>query len=695
MEKEKKFSLSEYGYQVTLGKFAEQADGAVWFQKGGTVLLATVTRTPFKEFPGFLPLTVEYRENFSAAGRIPGGYFKREGKSTEKEVLTARLIDRAIRPLFPEYFFDQLQVIVTVYSIDPEHSPQSIALLAASLAIETSSIPFLGPVGVVEVAQVNGEWIFNPIYSQAVESDVRVIVAGTYDGIIMVEGTMNEVSEEEFIDVLFKSHSYIQKQVAWQKNIQAEMQIVKKESDAFIDWQHVINLAKEFLTEDRVKSVFSADKIVRDSAIDDLQKSFLEQYKKVFENGDMPEKAFTYVFDSVLIEKITARVFEIQKRIDGRPFDQVRQIQVEVGLLPFTHGSALFKRGQTQALATATLGGGRDVQEVEDLMGNTLEKTFMLHYNFPPFSVGEVRPVRGPGRREIGHGNLALSAIELMIPTQKEFPYTIRIVVDVLESDGSTSMATVCGSTMALMDAGVPIRKMVSGVAMGLLQSPQGTFQALTDINGKEDAFGLMDFKVAGTEDGITAIQMDIKLKSGLSRSVLAKALEQAKKGRLYILQEMQKVMAQPKAELSKLVPQVVSFKVPTNKIGAIIGSGGKVIKEIIEKTNTKIDIDDDGTVKIYGHPGNDLDNAINWVKILGGLIEKGSVHSGIVKRVADFGIFVELAPGQDGLVHISNIPREMQRKLRQEFPVGSSMKVEVLDHDPVTGRISLRYLSK
>ena len=385
----------------------------------------------------------------------------------------------------------------------------------------------------------------------------------------------------------------------------------------------------------------------------------------------------------------------MHQRTDGRKFDQVRQISVEVGLLPFTHGSSLFTRGKTQALASVTLGGGKDQQQVEDLMGLTIEKSFMLHYNFPPFSAGEARPMRGPGRREIGHGYLAAAALTPVLPAKDKFPYTTRIVVDILEVDGSSSMATTCGATMALMNAGVPIKKMVSGIAMGLLQSPDGTFHAISDITGSEDAYGLMDFKVTGTQDGITAIQMDIKYKGGLPKEVFVKALAQAKIGRLHILKEMQKVMTEPSSTLSELVPQIVSFKVPTDRIGAIIGSGGKVIKEIIEKTETSIDIEDDGTVNIYGHPGPKLDLAVNWAKILGGFIEAGTIYDGRIKRVADFGIFVEIAPGQDGLVHISTIERSKQPQMAQDYPVEKEVKVQVLDYDPSTGRIRLKILNE
>ncbi|OQA34421.1 MAG: Polyribonucleotide nucleotidyltransferase [Candidatus Dependentiae bacterium ADurb.Bin331] len=691
----KKFRLDEFGYEVVLNKYAQQADGAVWFQQGGTVVLATVVSAPSPEFPGFLPLTIDYREQFAAAGKIPGGYFKREGKFTDKEVLTGRLIDRAIRPLFPENYFHQIQGLATVYSVDKEHSPHISALVGMSLALTISKIPFMGPVGAIEVARVNGEWIFNPTYSQSLASDVKIIVAGTAEGICMVEGCTNEISEEQFVDILFRAHEKIKKQVAWQEEIAREVHVPKEAIEDLAQWNEWKEKIKSFLTLDKVSAIFMTDKIKRDETMEKLHDEMKKHFEAAATEEKMSMSVIDYIYDSVLKEKITSHIFETGKRIDERGFDQVRKISVEVGLLPFTHGSALFTRGRTQVLASVTMGGGQDEQKIEDLMGNTIEKSFMLHYNFPPFSAGDVRPMRGPGRREVGHGYLAASALHFILPTKEQFPYTVRVVADVLESDGSTSMGTVCSSVMALMNAGVPIRKMVSGTAMGLLRSSTGTFQALTDISGTEDAYGLMDFKVAGTADGITAIQMDIKYKGGLPRSVFEKALEQAKRGRLHILGEMQKVMTAPNPTLSDLVPKIVTFKVETDKIGAIIGTGGKVIREIIEKTGTMIDIEGDGTVKIFGGPEAKIDEAVNWVKLLGGLIDRGSIYRGKIRRIADFGIFVELVPGQDGLVHISMIPREKQRNLSQEYPIDSDVMVEVIDYDPVTGRIRLRMVDQ
>ncbi len=690
-----KFNLKDFDYEVEIGKFATQADGAVWFKQGGTVVLATVVSAPSSEFPGFLPLTIEYREQFAAAGKIPGGYFKREGKSTDKEVLTGRLIDRSLRPLFPENYFNQIQIIVTVYSVDKEHQPSTMALCAASLALSVSKIPFLGPVGAVDIARVDGKLILNPLYSESLQSDIRITVAGTKEGINMVEGGTNEISEQEMVDMFFKAHALIKDQIAWQEKIQQEVGIPKEAIVDTINWNEWNNKFNSFLTEERVRSTFIADKVIRNQALDTIRDEFKKEHQQQIEEQKINDKILEYLLDDVLKKKINDLIFKLQKRIDGRTFDQVRYVSTEVGLLPFTHGSALFNRGRTQALVSVTLGGGQDEQKVEDLMGNTVEKSFMLHYNFPPFSVGEVRPMRGPGRREIGHGHLAASAVEPMLPKKDAFPYTIRIVADMLESDGSTSMATVCGSTMSLMNAGVPIKKMVSGIAMGLLQSNQGDFQPISDICGIEDAFGLMDFKVAGTEDGITAIQMDIKYKGGLPREVFQKALEQAKKGRLHILNEMKKVMSKPNPTLSELVPHIISFKVPTDKIGAIIGTGGKTIRSIIDKTGVMIDIEDDGLVKIYGHPGPKMDYAINWVKVLGGHIEKGQIFHGKIKRIAEFGLFVEMVPDFDGLVHISMIPKNKQANLSREYKIDEPATVEVLDYDESSGRVRLKLVEE
>ncbi len=690
---DKKFFLPEFDFEVTTGKFAQQADGAVWFQQGGTVILSTVVTAPVTDFPGFLPLTVDYREFFSAAGKIPGGYYKREGKFSDKEVLVARLTDRSLRPLFPVNFFDQLQILSTVYSVDKEHTPYTLSLIAASLALSISKIPFLGPVGAAEVARIDGQWIVNPTYSQTLVADVKITVAGTAEGVCMVEGTCNQISESEFIDALFLAHDVIKKQVAWQKEIQREVGVPKEEIVDKFDWDLWKKRAEDYLTPVAVATIFTSDKVERSKAMKQLKDAFFAVYENESEELEASHKFLGYVFNAVLESVLTEESFKREKRVDDRQFDEVRRISTEVGLLPFNHGSALFQRGRTQALVSVTLGGGQDKQRIEDIMAEPSEKSFMLHYNFPPFSVGEVRGMRGPGRREVGHGFLASSALSHVLPDDAVFPYTIRVIADMLESDGSTSMATVCGSTMALMNAGVPIRSMVSGIAMGLLRSKEGRFQVLSDISGIEDAFGLMDFKVTGTDAGITAIQMDIKHKVGLTREVFEMALEQSKKGRLHILGEMRKVMSAPNPSVSDLVPQIVSFKVPTDKIGAIIGSGGKVIREIIDKTGAGIDIEDDGTVKIFAHLGPKLDMAVKWVKTLGGLIDRGAVYEGRIRKLLDFGIFVEIAPGVDGLVHVSALPRDVASNFMNTMKVEDEVTVEVMDYDPSTGRIRLKII--
>lgn len=687
---EKKFKLSSFGYEAVVGKFAKQADCAIWLQQGGTVVLSTVVSDASPEFPGFLPLTIEYREQLAAVGKIPGGYLKREGRPTDKEILTGRLIDRALRPLFPLDYFNKVQIVTTVYSFDGENLPHTLSLLASSLALMLSKVPFMGPVGVCEVVRIKGQWLYNPTHAQAREADAKIIVAGNAEGVNMVEGSAQEVGEEELVEVIFKAHEYIKEQVEWQRHIAGSCLVEKEKYEINLDWQGWAENARTVLTDQAVKAMFTFDKIERSDARRSLESAFQEKYHQAIEESKLPSAFISYVFEKTLNEVINELIYTLGHRIDNRDFSSVRAISTEVGLLPFNHGSALFTRGRTQVLSSVTLGGGQDEMRVESLTGEK-EKTFMLHYNFPPFSVGEVRPMRGPGRREIGHGNLAANAIEAVLPKNDHFPYTIRVVADVLESDGSSSMATVCASTMALMQAGVPIAKMVSGVAMGLLMNHQGEFKVLTDIAGIEDAFGLMDFKVAGTEDGVTAIQMDIKYKSGLPRPVFEDALMQARVGRLHILGEMRKVMSAPNTTLSALVPQLVSFKVPKDKIGAIIGTGGKVIREIIEATTTTIEIEDDGLVKIFGHPGELLDKAVSWVKTLAGLIEVGSVREGKIKRAADFGYFVELVPGQDGLVHISTVPRNEQQAFMKKYQESDKVMVEVIDYDASANRIRLK----
>ncbi len=692
----KDFTLPKYGYKVKINSVAKQADGSAWFQQGGTVILATAVSAPAKDFPGFFPLSVDYREQFSAAGKIPGGYFKREGRATDKEVLTSRLIDRAIRPLFPKDYFNQVQIIITVYSVDKEHTTVTIASLAASLALSVSKIPFMGPIGISEVGRLDGQWIVDPSYEQSLESDVKITVAGTKEGICMVEGSTNEISEKDCVEALFLAHAAIKEVVAWQEEIVAAQQgLVKEQPQLAVDWNTWEKRTYDYLTTDKMQGLIGCNKAQRKIFMDELKKDFFSQHEQeLVAATDTHKKIIDYIFEEEFQVRATELICEGGKRPDGRSFDQIRAITTEVGLLPFTHGSALFSRGDTQSLATLTLGSGQDEQRIEDIMGGEVDGSFMLHYNFPPFSVGEVKPLRAPSRREVGHGHLAASAFKYILPDKESFPYTIRIVSDILESDGSSSMATVCSSTMAFLNGGVPIKDMVGGVAMGLLKSKKSDFTVLTDISGFEDAFGLMDFKVAGTEKGITAIQMDIKYKGGLERAVFANALEKARVGRLHILGKMKEVMSKPNENLSELVPQVVTFKIDTDKIGAVIGSGGKVIRQIIEATGTTIDIEGDGTVKIFGQPGEGTDLAVMWVKTLAGQIKKGATYEGIVRRTAAFGLFVEIVPGKDGLVHISAIPREKQQDLDKSYPIGMKCRVEVIEYDPELDRVRLKIVS-
>ncbi|HTM06324.1 MAG TPA: polyribonucleotide nucleotidyltransferase [Patescibacteria group bacterium] len=691
----KVFRYEQFDFEVHINKVAHQANGAVWLQQGGTVILATATSAPSKEFPGFFPLTVDYREQQAAAGKIPGGFFKREGKSSDREVLTSRLIDRALRPLFPATYFDQVQILATVYSVDREHTPNTLSLLASSLALALSDIPLLEPVGVIEVGRIDGNWIMNPLQPQILTSDVRLVIAGTREGICMVEGSAKDLSEHDFIDIMFKAHEEIKKLVAWQEEIVKEYGKTKTPIHDTYKWDHWTVLITDFLTNEKVHKAYIADKIQRQEYFDALRNEFASLYATEIESLEIPSSVIDYIFDSVFKDQLTELAFINNKRIDGRAADTIRPITTEVSLLPFTHGSALFTRGRTQALVSVTLGTGQDEQRIENLMSETEEDgSFMLHYNFLPFSTGEVKPLRGPGRREVGHGHLAASSLLYVRPAKEDFPYTIRVVSDILESDGSSSMATACGATMALMDAGVPLKKIIAGIAMGLLKRKNGQFMVLSDISGVEDAFGLMDFKVVGSDTGITAIQMDIKYKGGLTREIFEKALEQARAGRLHIMSSMKQVLAEPRKTVSDLVPKVITFKISADKIGAVIGGGGKIIKEIIEKTGTAIDIEPDGKVKIFGGMNTKIDMAVKWVKTLAGNIERGDKFQGKIRRFVEFGIFVELVPGLDGLVHISNIPKAIQKTFAKDFNIDDVVDVEVMEYDEHNGRISLKLLS-
>lgn len=687
----KVFSLPEMGLEVEIGKFARQADGAAWIKAGNNIVLATaVASKESKEFGGFFPLTVEFRERPSAAGKIPGGYVKREGKLSDSEVLTSRNIDRPIRPLFPPYYFNEVQIMCTVFSSDGKFPTNILSILGASLALTVSPIPFLGPVGAVQACKINGKWKFNATHEEISTADSDIVIVGTHEGICMVEGNCNEVPEEELLDLLLEAHEFIKKQIDWQLEIKRALGVKEEVPAAPYDWEFWKEQIKKALPANFVESFFQASKKTRSETINNTQNELYTKFSQEIKEGKISSAAIDFLFESLVKEILPEVVAKKKARLDLRGFDQVRPINCEVGLLPCTHGSSCFQRGETQALASLTLGTAQDAQKVETVLGGVQERSFMLHYNFPPFATGECKPLRGASRRDIGHGYLAESSFANVLPSQETFPYTTRLVVDVLESNGSSSMATTCATTLALMDAGVPIKSMISGVAMGLLRDKANNYYILTDILGDEDAFGLMDFKVTGTEKGIMAFQLDIKDKVGLPREVFIKALEQAKQGRLHIMKEMQKVISEPRKQLSDNAPRVLYFKVPTDKIGAIIGPAGKVIKEIIAKTATQIDISDDGGVRIYSKENKQAAEAEAWVKILAGDIEVGSKFNGIIRRIADFGVFVELVAGKEGLVHVSTISREKQKNFEDNYKIGDTLAVKVTAYDRETDRIRL-----
>ena len=689
---QKKFHLPKFNLEVEIGKFARQADGAVWIRCGNNIVLATaVISKDQKDFAGFLPLTVEYRERMSAAGKIPGGYIKREGKLSDSEVLTSRIIDRPIRPLFPHGFHNEVQILTTVYSSDGKFPTSIMALIGASLALTISkSSPFLGPIGAVQIGRVNGEWKFNLSFEDKQESDCEIIVASTQSGICMVEGSCNDIEENQLIDLLLQAHEINQEIIKWQLEIKSELAVEKSDSAQSIDWDSWISKIKEIVTPSAVQTLFAASKEERSASMSVIEETVKQHFASDIENEVVTSTILSSALDSIIKELVPNLMSEKGARLDGRRFDEVRPIYSEVETLPCSHGSSLFQRGETQALASLTLGSGQDAQKIDTLIGGVQERSFMLHYNFPPFSTGEVRPIRGTGRREIGHGYLAEKSFYNVLPSQEEFPYTIRSVVDVLESNGSSSMATVCSTTLALMDAGVPIRAMVSGIAMGLIRDSQGEFHVLTDILGVEDGFGLMDFKVTGTEKGIMGFQLDVKDKVGLPKEVLIRALEQARVARLHILDEMKKTLTTHKSSLSPFAPRITTIKIESDKIGTLIGPGGKMIKEIVAKTGAQIDIEDDGTVKIFSKDQESGDGALSWIKALVGDLEVGAEFNGTIRRFTEFGVFVEVAPGRDGLVHISTIAKNLQRDLERNYRVGDKLTVKVTAYDRETGRIRL-----
>jgi polyribonucleotide nucleotidyltransferase len=638
-------------YGLETGSLARQANGAVFARYEDTAVLATVVALDEKsEGEDFLPLTINYQEKSSAAGKIPGGYFKREGRPNEKEVLTSRLIDRPIRPLIPSDFTYQTQIIITVFSADADHDPDVLSMTAASAALMVSDVPFDGPLAAVRVGRVGGEFICNPTKKELAESDMNIVVAGTKDAIVMVEGGANEVPEPEIVSALMFAHKCVQEFIRLQEDLVSGLDIRKRELEPVVADDPIEAEVLAFAGQKLRETLISASKADRKQRIKAIHTETEEHIKSLHPDEEV---SASKQFEKVLKDLVRELIVKDRKRLDGRGYADVRQITGEVGFLARAHGSALFTRGETQAAVTATLGTTYDEQRIDSLEGD-VTKTFMLHYNFPPYSVGEVSFRLGPGRREIGHGALAERSIIPVLPKKDNFPYTIRIVSDVLESNGSSSMATVCGAALSLMDAGVPISAPVGGIAMGLIKE-QDEFVILTDILGDEDHLGDMDFKVAGTRSGVTALQMDIKV-TGVTEEILTTALEHAKNARMIVLDKMSEIISEPRADISSYAPRIITIQISQDKIKDVIGSGGKTIKKIVEVTGVQIDIDDSGTVTIASPDREACDRA---VKIIQGIVEEievGKIYRGTVKRILDFGAIVELGTGKDGLVHISEL---------------------------------------
>lgn len=666
------------------GKVAKQAHGSAMVRLGDTVILATVVEAKeVDEEKDYFPLFVDYREKSYAAGKIPGGFFKREGRPSEKETVSARLIDRALRPLFPEGYFKEVQVMVMVLSSDQENDADVPGLIGASTALSLSQIPFYKPVAAVRVGRLNGQLIANPTFSELEESDLDLVVAGTVDSVNMVEGECREIAEGDLLSALEFGHEKVKQIIALQEEMKSkvgkpkpQVEVAPKDTE--------LEEAVTKLGWDKIKEANrTPDKQERQEKLEALLDSILMELMEKFPEKERKIKS---VLEELEKKDVRSMILNEGKRVDGRRGDQIRPISCEVGVLPRTHGSAIFTRGQTQSLVVATLGTKIDEQRIDDLEGEST-KSYMLHYNFPPFSVGEIKPIRGPGRREIGHGALAERAIQPVIPKEDVFPYTVRLVSDILESNGSSSMATVCGGTLSLMDAGVPIKAPVAGIAMGMIKEGD-KHVILTDILGLEDHLGDMDFKVTGTREGITAFQMDLKI-SGIDMNLLQEALAQAKEARLHVLDKMEETIANPRAELSAYAPRIIILKVKPEKIGEIIGPGGKMIRSIIEKSGAKIDIEDDGSVFIASVDQKAGELARELVLKLIEEAEIGKEYMGKVRRITTFGAFVEILPGQDGLVHISELDHRRVNKVEDVLRLGDQVKVKVIDIDP-EGKIRL-----
>lgn len=675
---------------VEIGKVAKQANGAAIMRYGDTVVLVTATASKEpREGIDFFPLTVDYEERQYAVGKIPGGFIKREGRPTELATLSARLIDRPIRPLFPDGYRNDVHIVATVLSVEQDNAPDVTAITGASVALCVSNIPFNGPVAGVVVGLIDGEFIINPTVEQTNISEMHLVVAGSKDAIMMVEGGANEIPEEQIIDAIFFAHEEIKRLCAFQEKIIETINPVKSEVILLEVNEELEVAVREFATSKMEQAVKHSDKKAREGQIEEVNQLTMEHFAEIYpEDGKLVEA----VLEKILKEIVRKMIIHEGERVDGRGLTDIRTVTCEVGYLPRPHGSGLFTRGQTQVLSVTTLGATSEEQKLDGL-GIEEYKRYIHHYNFPPYSVGEVRPMRGPGRREIGHGALAERALVPVIPDQDVFPYTIRVVSDVLESNGSSSMASVCGSTLSLMHAGVPIKAPVSGIAMGLVKE-NDSFAILSDIQGIEDALGDMDFKVTGTEKGITALQMDIKI-SGVNREILEKALAQAHEGRMFILGKMLEAISKPNEELSPYAPQMLKMKIDPDKIREVIGPGGKTIHKIVDETGCKIDIEDDGTLFIVANDQEASQKAKSFIEAIVAEVEVGRTYMGTVKRIMDFGAFVEIIPGvlgnqgKEGLVHISQLAEERVEKVSDVVEIGDQILVKVTEIDR-QGRINL-----
>lgn len=676
--------VGEKQLSLETGRVAKQAAAECTVSYGDTIVLVCVSYKPeASEDVDFLPLTVDYRELFFSAGKIPGGFIKRETRPSESEILISRLIDRPIRTLFPKEFRNEVQIIANLLSSDVEHEPDTFGLIGATTALLMSELPFTTPIAAVKIGLIDGNYVINPTLVQQTESRLNLLVAGTRDSIVMIEGDAKETSEEEVIEAIKTAQPEIIRII----DIQEEMVRNVGKEKSFLIRPFVDDALAGEITQtvgDEIDQILVLkEKKARDDSIYELIKATIEKLK---DKDDKIESKIKHVVDDLLRAKMREMVLKEKIRIDGRALDEIRPVSCEIGLLPRTHGSALFTRGQTQSLAVTTLGTASDEQRIDDIYGEE-SKSFMLHYNFPPFSTGDVRPMRGPGRREIGHGVLAERAISPVLPKETEFPYTIRLVSNILESNGSSSMASVCGSSLALMDAGVPVRTAVAGISIGLIKEAK-QYALLTDILGTEDHYGDMDFKVAGTADGITAIQLDLKI-HGLAVDVLSEAIQWARTARLDILKVMNSTISTPRSELSKYAPKIVVFSIAKEKIGGVIGPGGKMIRKIIADNDVEIDIDDDGKVTIAGDDRQNVEKAQEAIRLIVQEAEVGKVYVGKVKRITSFGAFVEILPGKDGLVHISKLSRQRVKKVEDVVKLGDEIVVKVANIDD-QGRINL-----